>query len=146
MEPDDMTLTNQLCFSVYHASRLFTKFYKQALEPFQLTYPQYLVLLSLWEEDRQPLHKLGERLDFGSNTLTPLLKRMEANGWLTRSLPATDHRQLIVSLTEQARDAKPEIFTAIHQCVVQQNIDVSKYNDTLAMNHELIATLQRMLK
>lgn len=84
---DDLTLANQLCFSTYHASRLLIKLYQQALQPFSLTYPQYLVLLSLWENDRQPLHDLGDRLDFGSNTLTPLLRRMEYNGWLTRTPP-----------------------------------------------------------
>jgi len=142
---DDLTLANQLCFSTYHASRLLIKLYQQALQPFSLTYPQYLVLLSLWENDRQPLHDLGDRLDFGSNTLTPLLRRMEYNGWLTRAPQVDDRRQLIISLTEYGRTSKPAIFDAIRICVDAQNIDPVQYNAALQMNHALIEKLQKML-
>ncbi|MCH5463745.1 MarR family winged helix-turn-helix transcriptional regulator [Levilactobacillus tujiorum] len=145
MEDIDMTLANQLCFSMYRASRLFIKFYQQALQPFGLTYPQYLVLLALWEEDRQPLHSLGEQLDFGSNTLTPLLKRMERKGWLTREVVSSDHRQLIIQLTETGRSRKTEIFESIRICVRQQEIDPDDYRDLVARNHILIATLEKML-
>jgi len=145
VEDSDMTLANQLCFSVYHASRLFTKFYQQALQPFELTYPQYLVLLALWEADCQPLHALGEQLDFGSNTLTPLLKRMENKGWLTRQLGASDHRQLIIQLTEKGRTSKTAIFQAIRLCITQQNIDPERYQSTLKQNKELIAALEKLL-
>lgn len=145
MKDSDMTLANKLCFSMYHASRLFIKFYQQALQPFGLTYPQYLVLLALWEEDRQPLHALGEQLDFGSNTLTPLLKRMENKGWLTRELASSDHRQLIIQLTETGRTSKTEIFKSIRVCVRQQDIDPADYQGMLAQNHALIDTLEKML-
>jgi len=142
---DDLTLANQLCFSTYHASRLLIKLYQQALQPFSLTYPQYLVLLSLWETDRQPLHDLGDRLDFGSNTLTPLLRRMEYNGWLTRTPQVDDRRQLIISLTEHGRTSKSAIFDAVRICVDAQHIDPVQYNAALQMNHALIEKLQKML-
>lgn len=99
---DDIQLTNLLCFSVYNMNRLFNKFYQQALAPLGLTYAQYLVLMSLWEHDNQTLHELGDELKLSSNTLTPLLKRLEKNGWLTRVRPENDRRQLIVSLTDKA--------------------------------------------
>ncbi|WP_125581574.1 MarR family winged helix-turn-helix transcriptional regulator [Levilactobacillus cerevisiae] len=142
---NDLTLANQLCFSTYHASRLLIKLYQQALQPFSLTYPQYLVLLSLWEVDRQPLHVLGDQLDFGSNTLTPLLRRMEYNGWLTRQPQETDRRQLIIQLTEYGRSSKAAISEAIAACVTAQHIDADQYRAALDMNQVLIAKLKKML-
>ena len=77
-------LDNQLCFSLYAASLAMTKLYKPLLDALNLTYPQYLVLLVLWETDGPSVSALGERLSLDSGTLTPLLKRMEAAGWLSR--------------------------------------------------------------
>lgn len=145
MAEEDMTLANQLCFSVYHASRLFTRFYQQALQPFELTYPQYLILLSLWENDQQPLHRLGEQLDFGSNTLTPLLRRMEQRGWLTRQLPPSDRRQLIISLTDKGRESRGPILSAVQQCVRQQGFRREQYQQALVINQALVTKLEKML-
>jgi DNA-binding MarR family transcriptional regulator len=142
---DDLTLANQLCFSTYHASRLLIKLYQQALQPFSLTYPQYLVLLVLWENDRLPLHELGDRLDFGSNTLTPLLKRMELNGWLTREALLSDRRQLIICLAPRALQQKPEIFTAVKAYVARQPFNRHDYQTALQLNQQLITQLQRLL-
>lgn len=132
---NELTPANQLCFSIYHASRLFVKRYQHALRSFSLTHPQYLVLLNLWENDQQPLHDLGRRLDFGSNTLTPLLKRMEINGWLTRQPLSSDRRQLIIVLTEQGRERKAEILSAIKQLMQAQAIDTAVYHDALHQTH-----------
>lgn len=81
------TLTNQLCFAIYNANRVFNQFYKQKLAKFDLTYTQYIVLLALWETDNLALRELGKQLDLASNTLTPLLKRLEDKGYLTRIRP-----------------------------------------------------------
>ncbi|MFC6290896.1 MarR family winged helix-turn-helix transcriptional regulator [Levilactobacillus angrenensis] len=145
MTEDDLTLANQLCFSTYHASRLLIKLYQQALQPFALTYPQYLVLLVLWENDRLPLHELGDRLDFGSNTLTPLLKRMELNGWLDREPLVSDRRQLIITLTPMALRTKPQIFAAVRELVAHQSFDQVQYRAALQLNQQLIEKLQRLL-
>jgi DNA-binding MarR family transcriptional regulator len=98
-----LRLDDQLCFSIYAASHAFTRFYKPLLEPLGLTYPQYLVLLTLWESDRLPLKAIGERLGLDSGTLTPLLKRMEQSGLITRVRDAADERQVLVSLTGKGR-------------------------------------------
>lgn len=101
--PPELRLENQLCFAVYAAAHSFTQAYKPFLDPVGLTYPQYLVLLELWEQDGRTVKQLGEPLFLDSGTLTPLLKRMEAAGWLTRRRDAADERVVRVSLTEKGR-------------------------------------------
>src|SRR5438046_5042296 len=91
--PDRMLLLdNQLCFAVYSASLAMTKLYKPLLEKIGLTYPQYLVMLALWERDGLMVSELGEKLSLDSGTLTPLLKRLEANGLVARIRDAEDER------------------------------------------------------
>lgn len=97
-------LENQLCFRLYTASRLLTQAYHPLLGKHGLTYPQYLVLLVLWEKDAQPVNDIAKRLLLETNTVTPLLKRMEADSLLTRSKGKEDARQMIVSLTKKGRD------------------------------------------
>ena len=101
-----LQLDHQLCFALYSASLAMTKVYKPLLEPLGLTYPQYLALLLLWERDAQTVSELGERLFLDSGTLTPLLKRMEAAGWVIRERAADDERRVIVSLTAAGRDLR----------------------------------------
>ena len=97
-------LEHQLCFRLYTASRLRTQAYHPLLGEHGLTYPQYLVLLVLWEKDAQPVNVIAKRLLLETNTVTPLLKRMEAEGLLTRSKGKEDARKMIVSLTKKGRD------------------------------------------
>jgi DNA-binding MarR family transcriptional regulator len=92
-------LDRQLCFALYSTSLTMTKLYKPVLEPLGLTYPQYLVLLVLWESDTVGVGELGSRLFLDSGTLTPLLKRMEAAGLLVRTRAADDERRVAISLT-----------------------------------------------
>lgn len=94
-----LRLDNQLCFALYSSSLAMTKLYKPVLTPLGLTYPQYLVLLVLWESDSIGVSELGARLFLDSGTLTPLLKRMEAAQWLTRQRALDDERRVIVTLT-----------------------------------------------
>ena len=103
-------LDNQLCFRLYTASRLTTQAYHPLLSEHGLTYPQYLVLLVLWEQDGQPVNDIAKRLMLETNTVTPLLKRMEAEGILTRSRGAEDARQMIVKLTAKGRGMKKKLM------------------------------------
>ncbi|ANZ60235.1 MarR family transcriptional regulator [Secundilactobacillus paracollinoides] len=139
---DDIQLTNLLCFSVYNMNRLFNKFYQQALAPLGLTYAQYLVLMSLWEHDNQTLHELGDELKLSSNTLTPLLKRLEKNGWLTRVRPENDRRQLIVSLTDKGNDEQDAIFEALADCIANYHLSPEQYKQALALNNDLISAFE----
>jgi MarR family transcriptional regulator, organic hydroperoxide resistance regulator len=107
-----LKLDDQLCFSVYAAGHAFNRFYKPLLEPLGLTYPQYLVLLTLWEEDGLPLKAIGDRLALDSGTLTPLLKRMESAGLVTRQRDALDERLVRIHLSAKGKRlrAKAEAF------------------------------------
>jgi DNA-binding MarR family transcriptional regulator len=107
-DPTDawLRLDHQLCFALYAASLAMTKLYKPLLEPLGLTYPQYLVLLVLWEGDGITVSQLGERLSLDSGTLTPLLKRLEAAGHVQRLRDSADERRVLLQLTPAGRALK----------------------------------------
>ncbi len=130
---DDMLkLDNQLCFAVYSASLAMTRLYKPVLEKLQLTYPQYLVMLALWEHDGPMVSELGERLSLDSGTLTPLLKRLEANGYVARLRDAADERRVRITLTAAGRKLKaraanvPGCLMAAAQCSVPELIALTQ--------------------
>lgn len=102
MNPE-FRLDTQLCFALYTASRKVTSAYREPLKELGLTYPQYLVMLVLWEQDQRTVHQLGETLALDSGTLSPLLRRMEAAGFVTRRRSETDERSVIISLTDAGR-------------------------------------------
>lgn len=96
-------LEDQLCFAVYKAANQFTKLYRQVLEPFGLTYPQYLVLLALWEQDSLVVKQISDKLSLGIGTLNPILNKLVDKGWVTKETSSKDKRAVIISLTEKAR-------------------------------------------
>ena len=98
-----LKLDNQLCFRFYTVSRLITQAHQPLLKSLGLTYPQYLVMLVLWENDAQPVNDIAKRLKLNTNTVTPLLKRMEDEGLLIRAKGQADARQVIVSLTPKGK-------------------------------------------
>ena len=99
----ELQLDNQVCFRLYTAARLVIQAYTPMLTELGITYPQYLVLMVLWEKDMQPVNDIAHRLFLETNTVTPLLQRMEKQGIITRQKGKEDKRQQIVSLTEEAR-------------------------------------------
>jgi DNA-binding MarR family transcriptional regulator len=98
-----LALGNQLCFAFYSVSHAFSRAYRRFLDPLGLTYPQYVVLLVLWEQDDLTVKEIGDRLFLDSGTLTPLLKRLEAAGHIRRSRDKKDERQVRIALTETGR-------------------------------------------
>lgn len=102
-----LRLDHQLCFALYSTSLTMTRLYKPHLDRLGLTYPQYLAMLALWEQDGQSVGELGARLHLDSGTLTPLLKRMEASGWLERRRSRADERRVEILLTAAGRRLKP---------------------------------------
>lgn len=108
-------MDRQLCFALYSASRAMTAAYRPILTELNLTYPQYLVLLVLWEEDRVTVGRLGERLQLDSGTLSPLLKRLEANGFIRRERSLQDERQVEVTLTPAGRKLEGKV-----QCIPEK--------------------------
>jgi DNA-binding MarR family transcriptional regulator len=113
-EAGSLLLDDQLCFGLYSASRAVTSLYRVLLEPLDLTYPQYLVMLALWEHDKQQVKELGAALNLDSGTLSPLLKRLEKAGLVRRDRQADDERSVRITLTEDgvALRAKAEQIPA----------------------------------
>jgi DNA-binding MarR family transcriptional regulator len=127
-----LLLDNQLCFALYSASLAMTRLYKPLLDELSLTYPQYLALLVLWEQDGVTVSHLGERLSLDSGTLTPLLKRMEAQGLVSRLRDVEDERRVRVTLTPAGRKLKaraariPACVLAASQCSVPELISLTQ--------------------
>ncbi len=142
---DTLKLENQLCFRFYTVSRLITQAYGPLLDRLGVTYPQYLVLLVLWEKDAQPVNDIAKRLVLETNTVTPLLKRMEAEGLVRRTRGTEDARQVIVSLTEKgsrlqetAKDIPDQMGSTITCC----NIPSEQFPQLAATLDSLIQALK----
>ncbi len=145
VKQEQMRLANQLCFSAYNVSRLFAQFYEKKLKQFGITYSQYLVLLTLWEENPQTLNSIGRHLDLSSNTLTPLLKRLEQSGWVKRERQQSDKRQLIITLTDNGQQQQEAVFEAISSCLPQE-FDTTEYDETKYVFEELEQTLKHLIE
>ncbi|MFA6580272.1 MAG: MarR family transcriptional regulator [Paludibacter sp.] len=109
MDFEHLRLSNQLCFPVYAASRLIIREYQPYLDQLGITYPQYLVLMVLWETDGVSVNEIAQKLILNTNTVTPLLKRMETFGIIIRKRSESDERKVVISLTEKGKEMK---FTA----------------------------------
>ncbi len=137
-------LDNQLCFRLYTASRLLTQAYHPLLSEQGLTYPQYLVLLVLWEKDGQPVNDIARRLFLETNTVTPLLQRMEKEGILTREKGKKDARQMIVSLTRKGKalqEKLTDVPMAVGSAVICDSVNPETAPELFRMLDDLIATL-----
>ncbi|CAL66893.1 MarR family winged helix-turn-helix transcriptional regulator [Christiangramia forsetii] len=131
-EDEQLKLENQICFPIYSVSRLITKAYKPYLDKLELTYPQYLVLLVLWEEHKLSVNKIGEKLMLNTNTLSPLLKRMEKNELLKRNRSSNDERTVLVGLTDKGLSYKEK---AAH---IPQNLLNTLLNDNMELSEVLV--------
>lgn len=122
--PDPQALDQQLCFALYSASLAMTKVYQPLLDPLGVTYPQYLVMLVLWEHDGRSVSEIGERLMLESSTLTPLLKRLETAGLVRRRRDMVDERRVLIHLSARGRNLKtkavsvPEMVACATACDV----------------------------
>ncbi len=138
---EQLKLDNQLCFRLYTAARLVSGAYGPYFEQLGITYPQYLVLMVLWEQDRQPVNDIAKRLHLETNTVTPLLQRMENAGWVTRVKGEVDTRQRIVSLTETGK-AMEEQAKDIPNQLAQK---VTKYVSVEELRH-IIPSLDKLIE
>lgn len=108
MKYEQLKLDNQICFPLYAASRLVIREYQPMLDKLGITHPQYLVLLVLWEQNGQPVNDIAKKLILNTNTITPLLKRLETQGIVTRERSKEDERKVIVLLTEKGKALQDE--------------------------------------
>ncbi|MEG3334667.1 MarR family transcriptional regulator [Streptococcus suis] len=142
----DYHYSKQLCYSFYQVNKLFNQFYLKNLKEFDLTYTQYLVLVVLWEKAPLTLKELGEKLDLASNTLTPLLRRLEAKGYIQRSIPLGDKRQLLIQLTEDGQKLQAILEDKLLSCFRQlDGLTIEKKQSYVKYNQELIESLQNYL-
>ncbi|WP_246880353.1 MarR family winged helix-turn-helix transcriptional regulator [Sporosarcina sp. 6E9] len=137
MMKDFLTLDKQLCFAVYETGAAFTKLYTSVLKPFGLTYPQYLVLLALWERDGITMKELGEQVDLGTGTLTPMIARMQENGWLRKDRSTEDQRRVYVMLQEKAYVERSNITQQVMQEIQLCQISLTEYDELMARLDEL---------
>jgi DNA-binding MarR family transcriptional regulator len=126
-----MTLKNQLCFAVYETAGEFNKLYSSVLQPFGLTYPQYLVFLALWEQDGVTLKELGETLNLGTGTLTPMVSRMEANDWVRKQRSKEDERKVYIYLQEKALEEKHTITSKVAEVIQSCQIELEEYEQLM---------------
>jgi len=138
-----LQLDNQLCFALYSTSLAMTKLYKPLLDELGLTYPQYLAMLVLWEQDGLMVSELGERLYLDSGTLTPLLKRLEASGFISRIRAVEDERRVHITLTAAGRKLKaraariPGCILSASQCSIPELMALTQ--QVQALRRHLVA-------
>jgi len=138
-----LRLDNQLCFPLYAASRLVIKLYKPFLDRHGLTYTQYIAMMALWEKDDVAVSELGERLFLDSGTLTPLLKKLEASGFIRRERDAADERTVRIQLTGQGKKLQKAMVDVPRQmasCVHIERDDAGNLHELL---HDLIRNLSK---
>jgi len=141
LENDSLRLGNQLCFAVYSTAHALNRVYKPMLEPLGLTYPQYLVMLTLWEKDDVSVKEIGARLYLDSGTLTPLLKRLEQSGLITRRRDAVDERHVRIGLTTRGRHLRTRAKSIPHELLCASGGSVE---ELVALKEDLIALRDRL--
>jgi DNA-binding MarR family transcriptional regulator len=146
MEHTQLLLNNQICFPIYSVSRLITKAYKPYLDEMELTYPQYLVLMVLWENDKISVNQITERLLLNTNTVSPLLKRMEQMELLQRTRCSNDERSVIIQLTEKGKKLQIKaapIPEKLVKTLLTENISLSDVLELKTMLNEWIQILSK---
>jgi len=149
MNYDKLKLDNQLCFRLYAASRLITQAYRPHLDRLGVTYPQYLVLMVLWETDSLPVNDIAKKLSLETNTVTPLIQRMEREGIVTRTKGKVDTRQTIVALTDHGRGLREQAI-GIPNCMLDllcnNGVPEQSISEILPLLDELIASLKKKVE
>lgn len=148
MDYDQLKLENQICFPFYAASRLIIRAYQEDLDALGITYPQYLVLMVLWEKDEQSVIEIGERLILNTNTVTPLLKRMEVQGLITRKSSVTDQRKVMVALTEKGLNMREDAVRIPFNLLEKLNIDPSgnQIEEAMVLKRQLNELINQLRK
>jgi DNA-binding MarR family transcriptional regulator len=140
---DNLLLDEQLCFKFYAISRQITNLYRPLLEALDITYPQYLVMLILWEEESATVKKIGNRLQLDSGTLTPLLKRLEQKKLLTRTRDANDERNVIIRISNEGMELRKSaemIPDAIGSCFSLPHTEYLQFKEVIGDLHTKLIT------
>ncbi len=138
-----LLLDNQLCFALYTTSLAMTQLYKEYLTPLGLTYPQYTIMLILWEKDGVSLKSIADKLGQKSGSLTPVIKRMEADGLIRRVRGLEDDRTLSIELTEQGITLKAQ-GRKVNQCIIE-SCGIAE-NEIISLRERLLSLKEKLLK
>jgi len=138
-----LKLDNQLCFMLYACSRAVTKKYRPLLDNLGLTYPQYLVMLVLWERDEIPVKQLSSKLYLDTGTLTPLLKRLESSGLITRKRTSSDERSVVIKLTDSGLELKNKAFSVPQELLCSSGISIDEF---IRLRGELNSLFKKLME
>lgn len=146
MAYEQLKLDNQVCFRLYSVSRLITQSYQPWLSKLGITYTQYIVMMVLWEQDHQPVNDIAKRLLLETNTVTPLIQRMEAEGLVRREKDKADARKTIVSLTPKGQELEEqaaEVPSCMTQMFVEEGLDAEVFNQMIPSLDEIICKMTK---
>ena len=143
--PEELRLDNQLCFPLYAASRLITRLYKDRLEPLGITYPQYVVMMILWEDAPCAVKDVGRRAILNTNTLTPLLKRLEEQGYIRRQRDGSDERVVKIHLTDAGLALRDRCACVPWELLQSCDVPMDKVDELKALLDELLPVLKNSL-
>lgn len=138
---EEIKLDNQVCFSLYAASREIIKLYKPVLDKYNLTYTQYIAMLVLWEDEKSTVKEIGKRLHLDSGTLTPLLKKIESMGLITRYRDVNDDRVVIVELTEKGKSLRDHVTEVPREITCKVNMPIENLIELKKHLDELLKSL-----
>jgi DNA-binding MarR family transcriptional regulator len=141
-EDELLKLENQLCFTLYAASRAVTQMYRPLLDELDLTYPQYLVMLVLWERDGLTVNEIGDLLQLDSGTLTPLLKKLETRGLLNRERDKGDERRVIITLLPEGRKLKKKALKIPEMLLCRTGLSVTEFRNLKGNINSLIEKMK----
>ena len=139
---NNQKLENQLCFPLYATSRLVTRLYQPLLDEHNLTYPQYIILLILWEKDGITVGEIGQQALLNSNTLTPILKRMELANLITRQRDEDDERKMFIFLTQPSKELQKTLACLPSQLISKIDFDEKKAIQLIGLLQELMQSLE----
>ena len=141
MKYENLKLDNQLCFALYSATHSLTRAYRNALESTGITYTQYLVMLALWENDYLTVKSVAERLDLDSASLTPILKRLEVAGFLTRQRNKSDERVVEIKLTDKGNILQDEVANIQKRVACQTGLPPDEFEQLKHSLHKLVQVM-----
>lgn len=140
---ENLELKNQLCFALYAATNAIIRAYRSRLGEVGLTYPQYLVMMVLWQADHVPVKSLAQRLQLDSAAITPLLKRLEAAGFVRRNRSTQDERVVHVQLTEKGRHIEARVAEMQKSVACQTGLSETEFIELRRTLHQLVDTMQQ---
>ena len=146
MAYEQLKLDNQVCFRLYSVTRLITQSYQPWLSKLGITYTQYIVMMVLWEQDHQPVNDIAKRLLLETNTVTPLIQRMETEGLVRREKDKADARKTIVSLTPKGQELEEqaaEVPSCMTQMFVEEGLDAEVFNQMIPSLDEIICKIAK---